>query len=161
MCFLVIFYCCASVVVVLPQYGLFQSIKSIVVRMMHLFLMQLPVAICSVGAVLMNCHMYFLLMSVGIKMCLFICRASSGGEKEDSQAWLVQLQMQQCREMNRARERERDEMKYAEKQHVLQAMNDVDSLCQESLSERGCGEVWEIVFGSSQPERFFDLALIC
>lgn len=50
---------------------------------------QVPVAICSVGAVLMDCYMYFLLMSVGIKVCLFICRASSGGEGEDSQAWLV------------------------------------------------------------------------
>ncbi len=30
-------------------------------------------------------------------------------------------------------------MKYAEKQHVLQAMNDVDSLCQESERKRGCG----------------------
>lgn len=30
-------------------------------------------------------------------------------------------------------------MKYAEKQRVLQAMNDVDWLCQESECERGCG----------------------
>jgi len=57
--------------------------------MIILFLIQVPVAVCSAGAVLMDCYKYFLLMSVGIKECLFICRASSGGEREDSQAWLV------------------------------------------------------------------------
>lgn len=51
-------------------------------------------------------------------------------------------------------------MKYAEKQHVLQAMNDVDLLCQESERAKE-SVIWEIVFDSSQPERFFDLTLIC
>lgn len=90
--------------------------------------------------------------------CLFICPASSGGEREDSQAWLVSASNAAVQRVEQS-ERER-EMKYAEKQHVLQAMNDVDSLCQESERAKESA-IWEIVFESSQPERFFDLTLIC
>lgn len=74
-------------------------------------------------------------MSAAITVC-FSCAEQPQGEREDSQAWLVPASNAAVqREKPSERERREDEMKYAEKQHALQAMNDVDLLCQESQRE--------------------------
>ncbi len=59
---------------------------------------QVPVAICSVGAVLMDCYMYFLQCLLELKCVYSFAEHPQGARERIAELGWFQLQMQQCRE---------------------------------------------------------------